>query len=97
MLVGVLLSAATFGAAAFVASRASAHAPAAGLALQLAGFVVRLTLVALALVVSVRLLGLQALPLGIGLAGGFTVLAVIAAVKELTSRATGANSQLEER
>ncbi len=83
LLVGAVLALATFTASAVLASSASDRSAAAGLAIQLGGFVLRLTLVALALVVLVRFAHLQAVPLGAGLAGGFTLFASIAAARDL--------------
>jgi hypothetical protein len=83
ILAGLILAALTFGASAWLAASTFDRSPAASLAVQLGGFVVRLSLVAVALVACVNLLHLQAVPLAIGLTGGFTVLAFAGALREL--------------
>lgn len=83
MLAGIVLATMTFGASAWLAASTSDRSDAAFLAVQLGGFILRLGFVAIALVVCVRVLHLQAIPVAVGLTGGFTSLAAAAAVREL--------------
>lgn len=79
---GLLLALTTFAGSAGLTRLASGHGAAVTVGIQLGGFILRLTLVAAALFASARLLHLQPLPLAIGLTGGFTALAAMAAVLE---------------
>ncbi len=79
ILAGLLLALADFGASAAFAALTPRRQPALGAGLMLAGLLVRLTFVFAALVALVRFLHLLPVPLGAGLAGGFTVLTLIAA------------------
>jgi len=89
VLAGVLLAAFTFAASAALASSVSDRSAAAGLAIQLGGFVMRLSLVAVALFVCTRYAHLEPTSLGAGLAGGFTVLTLLAAARELRRHRLG--------
>lgn len=82
MLAGILLAVATFTGSALLSQATAARSVGVGLAIILSGFLARLALVAVALFVCVRFLHLQVLPLAIGLAGGFTVLAFAAMVSD---------------
>ncbi len=79
VLAGLALALANFGAsAAFAALMTPRRSPALGVFVVLAGFVLRLTLVAFALVALVRYIHLAPVPLALGLTIGFTALAAAA-------------------
>jgi len=76
ILAGLFLALADFGASALLSAISARKDAATSVGIVLAGFIARLSIVAVAMFVLVRFLQLSALPLGAALAGGFTALAL---------------------